>query len=41
MKYENMHNVFKIILKLIESFKSEINIDNHNKSINNLNDVFK
>ena len=40
LKYENMLNDFKIILKLIESFKNDLNIgdDNSNKNntINNL-----
>ncbi len=40
MKYENMLNDFKIILKLIESFKNDLNYSdtnlNKNNTINNL-----
>jgi hypothetical protein len=43
MKYENMHNDFKIILKLLESLKNEINNGETtlNKPINNVIDLLK
>jgi hypothetical protein len=42
MKYENMLNDFKIILKLIESLKNDLGFDKESKpGTNNLIDLLK